>query len=121
MRRPGRVGRSGKVEMVSVANAKQSIADADVVILSACDTAGMATIGATREAGITTGISASLRQRAREREAGRLRPSGSLMGALRLPELRHRDYHAPGVNTAVGSWMSLMSPAGDGSGRAREA
>jgi CHAT domain-containing protein len=29
--------------------------DADVVILSACDTAGMATIGATREAGITTG------------------------------------------------------------------
>jgi len=29
--------------------------DADVVILSACDTAGMATVGATREAGITTG------------------------------------------------------------------
>jgi hypothetical protein len=29
--------------------------DADVVILSACDTAGMATIAATREAGITTG------------------------------------------------------------------
>lgn len=29
--------------------------DADVVILSACDTAGMATVGATREAGVTTG------------------------------------------------------------------
>ena len=29
--------------------------DADVVILSACDTAGMATIGASREAGVTTG------------------------------------------------------------------
>ncbi|ABQ69539.1 Tetratricopeptide TPR_2 repeat protein [Rhizorhabdus wittichii RW1] len=29
--------------------------DADVVILSACDTAGMATVSATREAGITTG------------------------------------------------------------------
>jgi len=29
--------------------------DADVVVLSACDTAGMATVGATREAGITTG------------------------------------------------------------------
>ncbi|MEH3101188.1 CHAT domain-containing protein [Sphingomonas adhaesiva] len=29
--------------------------DADVVILSACDTAGMATIEATREAGVTTG------------------------------------------------------------------
>lgn len=29
--------------------------DADLVILSACDTAGMATIGASREAGVTTG------------------------------------------------------------------
>ncbi|MET0376063.1 MAG: CHAT domain-containing tetratricopeptide repeat protein, partial [Rhizorhabdus sp.] len=29
--------------------------DADVVILSACDTAGMATVSATREAGVTTG------------------------------------------------------------------
>lgn len=29
--------------------------DADVVILSACDTAGMATIGASREAGVTSG------------------------------------------------------------------
>lgn len=29
--------------------------DADIVILSACDTAGMATIGASREAGVTTG------------------------------------------------------------------
>lgn len=29
--------------------------DADVVVLSACDTAGMATIEATREAGVTTG------------------------------------------------------------------
>ena len=29
--------------------------DADVVILSACDTAGAATVAATREAGITTG------------------------------------------------------------------
>jgi CHAT domain-containing protein len=29
--------------------------DADVVVLSACDTAGMATVAATREAGITTG------------------------------------------------------------------
>jgi hypothetical protein len=29
--------------------------DADVVILSACDTAGMATVGASREAGVTTG------------------------------------------------------------------
>lgn len=29
--------------------------DADLVILSACDTAGSATIGATREAGVTTG------------------------------------------------------------------
>ena len=29
--------------------------DADVVVLSACDTAGMATVSATREAGITTG------------------------------------------------------------------
>jgi GTP-binding protein len=33
MRRPGRVGRGGKVEMVSVALAKESIADADVVAL----------------------------------------------------------------------------------------
>ena len=29
--------------------------DADVVILSACDTAGTATVGASREAGVTTG------------------------------------------------------------------
>ena len=29
--------------------------DADLVILSACDTAGMATIGASRDAGVTTG------------------------------------------------------------------
>ena len=29
--------------------------DADLVILSACDTAGMATVSATREAGVTTG------------------------------------------------------------------
>jgi CHAT domain-containing protein len=29
--------------------------DADLVILSACDTAGSATIGATREAGVTSG------------------------------------------------------------------
>lgn len=29
--------------------------DADVVVLSACDTAGMATVSATREAGVTTG------------------------------------------------------------------
>ncbi|OFV89606.1 MAG: ribosome biogenesis GTPase Der [Acidobacteria bacterium RIFCSPLOWO2_02_FULL_64_15] len=33
MRRPGRVGRGGKVEVVSVAGAKRSIADADVVAL----------------------------------------------------------------------------------------
>ena len=33
MRRPGRVGRGGKVELVSVALAKESIADADVVVL----------------------------------------------------------------------------------------
>jgi GTPase len=33
MRRPGRVGRGGKVEMVSVALAKESIVDADVVAL----------------------------------------------------------------------------------------
>jgi GTP-binding protein len=33
MRRPGRVSRGGKVEFVSVALAKQSIADADVVVL----------------------------------------------------------------------------------------
>jgi GTP-binding protein len=33
MRRPGRVGRGGKVEMVSVALAKEAIADADVVAL----------------------------------------------------------------------------------------
>ncbi len=33
MRRPGRVGRGGKVEVVSVALAKESIADADVVVL----------------------------------------------------------------------------------------
>ena len=33
MRRPGRVGRGGKVEVVSVALAKESIADADVVLL----------------------------------------------------------------------------------------
>jgi GTPase len=33
MRRPGRVGRGGKVEMVSVALARESIADADVVVL----------------------------------------------------------------------------------------
>ncbi len=33
MRRPGRVGRGGKVEMVSVSLAKESIADADVVAL----------------------------------------------------------------------------------------
>ena len=29
--------------------------DADLVILSACDTAGSATVGATREAGVTSG------------------------------------------------------------------
>ncbi len=34
--------------------------DADLVILSACDTAGAATVGATREAGITTGGGTSL-------------------------------------------------------------
>ena len=34
--------------------------DADLVILSACDTAGAATIGATREAGVTTGGGTSL-------------------------------------------------------------
>jgi GTP-binding protein len=33
MRRPGRVGRGGKVEVVSVAGAKRSIAEADVVAL----------------------------------------------------------------------------------------
>jgi GTPase len=33
MRRPGRVGRGGKVEVVSVALAKESIADADIVAL----------------------------------------------------------------------------------------
>src|SRR5215831_17077280 len=33
MRRPGRVARGGKVELVSVAIAKESIADADVVVL----------------------------------------------------------------------------------------
>ena len=33
MRRPGRVSSGGKVEMVSVALAKESIADADVVAL----------------------------------------------------------------------------------------
>jgi GTP-binding protein len=33
MRRPGRVARGGKVELVSVALAKESIADADVVVL----------------------------------------------------------------------------------------
>jgi GTPase len=33
MRRPGRVGKGGKVEVVSVALAKESIADADVVVL----------------------------------------------------------------------------------------
>jgi GTP-binding protein len=33
MRRPGRVGRGGKVEFVSVALAKEAIADADVVVL----------------------------------------------------------------------------------------
>jgi len=33
MRRPGRVGRGGKVEVVSVALAKEAIADADVVAL----------------------------------------------------------------------------------------
>ncbi|MGB7219629.1 MAG: ribosome biogenesis GTPase Der [Vicinamibacterales bacterium] len=33
MRRPGRVGRGGKVEVVSVAGAKRAIADADVVAL----------------------------------------------------------------------------------------
>ena len=33
MRRPGRVGRGGKVEVVSVALARESIADADVVVL----------------------------------------------------------------------------------------
>ena len=33
MRRPGRVSRGGKVELVSVALAKESIADADVVVL----------------------------------------------------------------------------------------
>jgi GTP-binding protein len=33
MRRPGRIARGGKVELVSVALAKESIADADVVVL----------------------------------------------------------------------------------------
>src|SRR5262249_34930269 len=33
MRRPGRVGRGGKVELVSVAAAKKAIADAEVVVL----------------------------------------------------------------------------------------
>ena len=33
MRRPGRISRGGKVEMVSVALAKEAIADADVVAL----------------------------------------------------------------------------------------
>jgi GTP-binding protein len=33
MRRPGRVGRGGKVEVVSVALAREAIADADVVVL----------------------------------------------------------------------------------------
>src|SRR5689334_20030374 len=33
MRRPGRVGKGGKVEVVSVALAKEAIADADVVVL----------------------------------------------------------------------------------------
>jgi GTPase len=42
MRRPGRVGRGGKVEVVSVALAKQSIADADVVAL-VLDASGGAT------------------------------------------------------------------------------
>jgi GTP-binding protein len=42
MRRPGRVGRGGKVELVSVAAAKKAIADADVVGL-VIDAAGGAT------------------------------------------------------------------------------
>jgi GTPase len=42
MRRPGRVGRGGKVEVVSVALAKESIADADVVAL-VIDASGGAT------------------------------------------------------------------------------
>jgi len=42
MRRPGRVGRGGKVEVVSVALAKESIADADVVALVLDASAGAA-------------------------------------------------------------------------------
>src|SRR4029079_7519835 len=40
MRRPGRVGRGGKVEVVSVALAKEAIADADVVALVVDASAG---------------------------------------------------------------------------------
>jgi GTP-binding protein len=40
MRRPGRVGKGGKVEVVSVAGAKAAIADADVVVLVIDSTSG---------------------------------------------------------------------------------
>jgi len=42
MRRPGRVGRGGKIEIVSVALARESIADADVVALVIDASAGAA-------------------------------------------------------------------------------
>jgi CHAT domain-containing protein len=48
-------GASGSDGLLSFAEIYGLSLDADVVILSACDTAGMATIAATREAGVTTG------------------------------------------------------------------
>jgi GTP-binding protein len=42
IRRPGRIGRGGKVELVSVALAKEAIADADVVALLVDASAGIA-------------------------------------------------------------------------------
>jgi hypothetical protein len=60
--------------------------DADLIILSACDTAGKATVAATREAGLTTGGDYALdglgpRLRRRRRPLGRRQP---LAGAGRF-------------------------------------
>lgn len=48
-------GGSGSDGLLSFREIYDLRLDADVVILSACDTAGMATVAATREAGISTG------------------------------------------------------------------
>jgi len=48
-------GAAGSDGLLSFGEIYDLSLDADIVILSACDTAGMATVAATREAGVTTG------------------------------------------------------------------